>query len=79
LPGLLGQILGPAVADNAGVGADDVQAPEFGDAVIEGLLEGAVVADVGLGRDDPAVQSSTSLTVWARSSGVDIGYATEST
>ena len=31
-------------------------APEFGDAVVEGLLEGAVVADVGLGGDDPAVQ-----------------------
>jgi hypothetical protein len=55
-PGLLGQVRRGSHRRDAGVGADDIQAAQFGDAVIEGFLKRAVVAHVSLGGDDPAVQ-----------------------
>ena len=43
-------------AEDAGVAADDVQPAQFGDAVVDSLLDGAEIANVGLGGDNPPVQ-----------------------
>jgi hypothetical protein len=51
----------PAVAGDARVGRHDVQPAELADAVIDGGFDGSIVAYVGLGRDDPAVQRLDSL------------------
>ena len=56
LPGLLAQFLGPAEADDAGVGDHDVEPAELGDPVVERRLQRVVVADVDLGGDDAPVE-----------------------
>jgi hypothetical protein len=71
LPALLGQLLGSADTADAGVGRDDVQPAQLGHPVVECLLQCAVVADVGLAGDDPAVQRLDFLdglgeVVWCR-------------
>jgi hypothetical protein len=55
-PDLLVHLVGGREAGDAGVAAHDVEPPELGHALVEGGLERAVVAHVGLGGDDPPVQ-----------------------
>jgi len=71
--GLLGEVLGPAKLTMPALADTMVEPARAGDAVVEHGLQRVVVADVDPAGDDAAVEASTSLTVWARSSGVAIG------
>jgi hypothetical protein len=56
VPGRAVELLQQAVAEDARVRRHDVELAELGDAVVNRLLEGAEVTDVGLDGDDPAVE-----------------------
>ena len=56
LPGLLGEVGELTERVDSGIRTHDVEPPELGDAVGQDAGQLGVIANVGLGRDDPAIE-----------------------